>query len=295
MSATLSSMTGYARAERQSGSLRMRIELKSVNGRGLDLRLRLSPGLDAVEIPLRQALSKALNRGSINMVVTLESSGGAGAVRVNQQALSSVLAAIEHLRGQITTAMPQPEAILALPGVLESEDGAGEHDEAAQSALILDCAAEAIERLQAARQQEGAAIAAVLHTHLDTIASLAASAESHPSRSRAAMEARLAGQLAALRQDITLPPERLAQEALLLATKADIQEELDRLHAHVAAARKLIAEGGPVGRRLDFLAQEFNREANTLCSKSNAVDLTAIGLDLKAVIDQLREQVQNIE
>jgi uncharacterized protein (TIGR00255 family) len=124
---------------------------------------------------------------------------------------------------------------------------------------------------------------------------LVASAQTHPARSRAAIEARLRDQIETLAQDITLPQDRLAQEALLLATKADIQEELDRLGAHIAAARKLIAEGGPVGRRLDFLAQEFNREANTLCSKSNAVELTAIGLDLKAAIDQLREQIQNIE
>ncbi len=295
MSQTLSSMTGFARAERQAGPLRVRIELKSVNGRGLDMRLRLAPGLDAVEIPLRQLLSKALNRGSINLVVSLERSAGAGALRINQQALSTVLDALDQLRARVTTAMPQPEGILALPGILETEDGAEGLDEEEQSALILDCAGEAIERLKSARLQEGAEIAAVLHTQLEAIAALVASAEAHPSRSRAVIEARLRDQLALLGQDAALPADRLAQEALLLATKADIQEEIDRLRAHIIAARKLIDGGGPVGRRLDFLAQEFNREANTLCSKSNAVDLTAIGLDLKAVIDQLREQIQNIE
>lgn len=288
-------MTGFARAERQAGLLRARVELKSVNGRGLDMRLRLAPGLDAVEIPLRQLVSRGLSRGSINLVVSLDRAGASGAVRVNPEALASVVAALDLVRRQVDTAMPQPEGILALPGVLETQERAGEADEDEQAALILACAAEAIERLQAARKQEGAEIAAVLLSQLDAIAMLVAAAEAHPSRSRAAIEARLNGQLALLRQDIALPQDRLAQEALLLATKADIQEELDRLRAHVVAARKLIAEGGTVGRRLDFLAQEFNREANTLCSKSNAVELTAIGLDLKAVIDQLREQIQNIE
>lgn len=294
MSAALSSMTGFARAERQAGPLRVRIELKSVNGRGLDMRLRLAPGLDAVEIPLRQLLSKTLSRGSINLVVTLDRGSGSGAVRVNPQALATVIAALEDLR-QVDAAPPRLDGILALPGVLELDDGAGATDEDEQAALILGCAAEAIERLKAARLQEGAEIAAVLRGQLDSIALLVDKAEAHPARSRAAIEARLRAQLAALREDPGLPQERLAQEALLLATKADIQEELDRLRAHIAAARTLIEQGGPVGRRLDFLAQEFNREANTLCSKANAVDLTAIGLDLKAVIDQLREQVQNVE
>ncbi|MHA6298844.1 YicC/YloC family endoribonuclease [Devosia sp. CAU 1758] len=287
-------MTGFARAERQAGNLRVRIELKSVNGRGLDMRLRVAPGLDMVEIPLRQLLSRALTRGSINLLATLDRGANGGAVRVNAQALATVIAALEELR-QVDSAPPRLDGILALPGVLEVDDGAGAVDEEAQSALILDCAAEAIERLKAARLQEGAEIAAVLLGQLDAITALVAQAESHPSRSRAAVEARLREQLAALSADISLPQDRLAQEALLLATKADIQEEIDRLRAHVAAARKLIGEGGPVGRRLDFLAQEFNREANTLCSKANAVELTSIGLDLKAAIDQLREQVQNIE
>jgi uncharacterized protein (TIGR00255 family) len=294
VSAALSSMTGFARAERQSGTLRVRIELKSVNGRGLDMRLRLATGLDAVEIPLRQLLSKALSRGSVNLLASLDRGATAGAVRVNQQALDTILAALQDLR-QVDSAPPRLDGILALPGVLEVDDGAGDIDEDAQSALILNCANEAIDRLKAARLEEGAEIANVLLGQLDQITTLVAQAEAHPSRSRAAIETRLREQLAALSADISLPPERIAQEALLLATKADIQEEIDRLRAHVAAARKLIADGGPVGRRLDFLAQEFNREANTLCSKANAVELTAIGLDLKASIDQLREQVQNIE
>lgn len=292
---TLASMTGFARAERQGDGLRLRVEIKSVNGRGLDLRLRLAPGLDAQEIPLRQLLSKALSRGSVNLVATLDRPAGSGAVRVNQQALAAVLAALDDLGQRVAADPPRLDAILALPGVLSLDDGAGEMDEEAPAALLLACAAEAIDRLKAARAQEGAAIAAVLLAHLDAITALVDRAEAHPARSREVVEVRLRDQLAALCADPALPADRLAQEALLLATKADIQEELDRLRAHIAAARALIAEGGPVGRRLDFLAQEFNREANTLCSKANAVELTAIGLDLKAAIDQLREQVQNIE
>ncbi|MEQ9636514.1 MAG: YicC/YloC family endoribonuclease [Devosia marina] len=288
-------MTGFARAERQLGDMRLRVELKSVNSRGLDLRLRLGPGLDALEIPLRQLLSRSLARGAINLVLTLDRSAGAGAVRLNQQALAGVLAAIAQVRQHVTTDLPRPEGILALPGVLETGEEAGEIDEDQQTELVLDCARHALVSLQAARRQEGAEIAAVLLSHLDTIADLVLRAEAHPSRDRAKIEARLREQIAALRDDASLPQDRLAQEALLLATKADIQEELDRLRAHIAAARKLIGDGGAVGRRLDFLAQEFNREANTLCAKANAVELTAIGLDLKAAIDQLREQVQNVE
>ncbi|UYO01283.1 MAG: YicC family protein [Devosia sp.] len=288
-------MTGFARAERQAGGLRVRLELKSVNGRGLDMRLRLAPGLDAVDIPLRQIVSRALSRGSINLVVTLDQPRGGGAPRINQKVLGAVLLALDDLKHSIESAPPRVDGILALPGVLEFDDGAGDLDEDELSALILACAGEAVDALKAARCEEGAAIAGVLYSQLDVIAELVERAAVHPARSREAIEARLRQQVSLLQQEAGLPLERIAQEALLLATKADIQEELDRLRAHIEAARKLIAEGGPVGRRLDFLAQEFNREANTLCSKSNAVDLTAIGLDLKAVIDQLREQVQNIE
>jgi TIGR00255 family protein len=295
VTAALSSMTGFARAERQSGAMRLRVEIKSVNGRGLDMRLRLAPGLDAAEIALRQLLGKTLSRGSVNLTASIDRQAGTGAVRVNKQALETVLAVIEDLDSRIVAGPARLDGILALPGVLELDDGAGDADEDELSRLLLDCAAEAVEKLAAARREEGAEIATVLSGHLDIIAELVARAEAHPARSREHVEARLREQLALLAADIALPQDRIAQEALILATKADIQEELDRLRAHIAAARKLIGEGGPVGRRLDFLAQEFNREANTLCSKANAVELTAIGLDLKAAIDQLREQVQNIE
>jgi uncharacterized protein (TIGR00255 family) len=295
MSASLASMTGFARATREADGLRLRVEMRSVNGRGLDLRLRMAPGLDAFEVPLRQQLSKAFSRGSISVNVALDRVGGTGAVRVNEQALATIIAALDDLSQRVTASPASLDGILALPGVLEVDDGAGALDEERLGELVLACGAETIANLAAARRQEGAAIAVVLLDQLATIEALVAKADAHPACTREHIAAQLARQLEALKQDATLSPDRLAQEALLLATRADIREELDRLRAHIVAARKLIADGGPVGRRMDFLAQEFNREANTLCSKANAVDLTAIGLDLKAVIDQLREQVQNIE
>src|SRR5690606_14720276 len=189
---------------------------------------------------------------------------------------------------------PSVDGLLALPGVLVFEE-AEAVDEDAIGALVLQATRQALSALRQSRQEEGERITHTLRAQIDQIAELVQAAASHPARSRETIAARLREQLDNLGQQTDISPDRLAQEVLLLVTKADIQEEIDRLRAHIEGARKLIAQGGPVGRRLDFLAQEFNREANTLCSKSNAVELTTIGLDLKAVIDQLREQVQNIE
>lgn len=289
-------MTGYARATGAAPGAAFACEVKSVNGRGLDLRLRLAPGLDALEVDIRQLVGKTLSRGSVTINLTVEREGAGGDLVVNRQALDTVLAAMADLSTRIDADRPRLEGILALKGVLEQRDHPLAPDEEEQlTSAILACVGEALAHLATARRQEGAHIAAVLLAQLDAIEALVARAEQHPSRSREAIAARLRQQLAQLAGDIAIPEDRLAQEALLLATKADIREELDRLTAHLANARQLIRSGGAVGRRLDFLAQEFNREANTLCSKSNAVELTSIGLDLKAAIDQLREQVQNIE
>ncbi len=294
MTSRLASMTGYARSDAAFGAARLRVELKSVNGRGLDIRTRLAPGLDAFDIPLRQLLSQSLSRGSVNLSVSVERQGAAGAVTVNQAALDTVLAAIQSLAQRVDAQRPTLDGILALPGVLAVEEGKA-LDEEGLEPVLMAAAREAIAGLLKSRLEEGARIAEILSAQIDTIAALVEEADSHPARSRDTIAARLSQQVDALRQEADISPERLAQEALVLATKADIQEEIDRLRAHIAGARALLASAGPVGRRLDFLAQEFNREANTLCSKSNAVELTAIGLDLKAAIDQLREQVQNIE
>lgn len=294
MTSCLSSMTGYARSDAGFDGARLRVELKSVNGRGLDIRTRLAPGLDAFDLPIRQILTQGLSRGSLNVSVTIERQGRAAGVVVNQRALEAVLAAMADLKGRVDADPPRLDGILALPGVLVLEESSS-LDEEALGPILLDCARAALTALQKSRQEEGARIAEILTRQLDTIADLVDRAADHPARSREAIASRLQQQVESLRQEADISPDRLAQEALVLATKADIQEEIDRLRAHIASARALLLAAGPAGRRLDFLAQEFNREANTLCSKSNAVDLTTIGLDLKAVIDQLREQVQNIE
>lgn len=296
MSQPLASMTGYARATGAVPGASFACEVKSVNGRGLDIRLRLAPGFDALESELRQLVGKMVSRGSLTFNLSVERDGAGGDLLLNRQALATVLAAIDELGGTLAAAPPSLDGILGLKGVLEQRDRPmSTSNEAALTAAILDSAAQALLDLVVARRQEGSQIAVVLLDRLDEIDALVQRAEAHPARSREAILAKLRQQVSDLAADITISEDRLAQEALLLATKADIREELDRLVAHLASARQLIRGGGAVGRRLDFLAQEFNREANTLCSKANAVELTAIGLDLKAVIDQLREQVQNIE
>ncbi len=297
MSQKLASMTGYARGSGTAHGTNFACEIKSVNARGLDVRLRLAPGLDALESGLRRRIGKAIARGSISLSLNLDAGGGGTDVVVNEQALRTVIAALDALSHRIEAQAPRLDGILGLKGVLvERDNPLSATAEAALHAAILDCADRCLADLIASRRQEGAQLAVVLRERLDEIAALTRLAEAHPSRQRGAIQERLRQQLAELAGSGTaLNQERLEQEALLLAGKADIREELDRLAAHIATARKLVAEGGPVGRKLDFLSQEFNREANTLCSKSNAVELTTIGLDLKTAIDQLREQVQNIE
>ncbi|MBU1304521.1 MAG: YicC family protein [Alphaproteobacteria bacterium] len=289
-------MTGYARVTGAVPGAGFVCEIKSVNSRGLDIRIRLTPGLDALEGEIRQLIGKMVSRGAINCAVTVERDGAGGNVVVNQQALNTILAAIADLGTRITAPPPTLEGILGLKGVLDQREAPMSVDaEQALTSAIVQAVSQALVDLVIARRQEGCKLGASMVQILDEMDACMVLAAAHPARSREAIQHRLHQQIATLADDLTIAPDRLAQEAMLLAIKADIREELDRLSAHVASARQLIASGGAVGRRLDFLAQEFNREANTLCSKSNAVELTAIGLDLKAAIDQLREQVQNIE
>lgn len=297
MPSPLSSMTGYSRTMGNAQGCNFQCELKSVNGRGLDLRIRLANGLDALEQQTRRILSSILTRGSVTLNVTLTREHGGSEIGVNQQALGAVLDALDTLSGRIETDRPTLDGILNLKGVLESrETHLSEESERQLHAAILDSIGTCVQSLAAARAEEGEALRTVLNAHIDTIEALTQQAIDHPSRKRELFLEKLTKQVETLANgNMGLSEERLHQEALLLATKADIQEELDRLTAHVNSARKQIAEGGAIGRKLDFLAQEFNREANTLCSKSHVVELTAIGLDLKATIDQLREQVQNLE
>lgn len=293
----LSSMTGYARAQGAAPGIAFSVEIKSVNARGLDVRMRVTPGYDALEGEIRRRIAKALSRGSVTVNLNIDREGEGGRVVVNRQALDAVLAAIKEIGALTNSPRPTPDGILGLKGVLEQHDAPLDPD--AEDHLyeaIYAAVDKALDDLRVSRRAEGVHLGEILDRQVSEIARLRDLAAAHPGRSRDAVLSRLKEQIADLvASNAGLSEDRLAQEALLLATKADIREELDRLAAHVAAARSLLAQGGPVGRKLDFLSQEFNREANTLCSKSNAVDLTAIGLDLKAVIDQFREQVQNLE
>ena len=293
----LSSMTGFARSHGVSGSYAWAWELKSVNAKGLDVRLRLPPGWDAVELPVRSRAAERLARGSVYGTLTVGRQGVAPIVRVNEPVLNAVLATLKTLSGKVDAQPPRLDGILTLKGVIEvvDEDEREEERLAAEQAVVAGFD-QAVAELAAMRRREGVALGQVLTQRLTEIAALTARAEAAPGRRPEAIRARIAEQVATLLEaSARFDPDRLHQEAILIASKADIREELDRLASHVAQAERLIADGGAVGRRLDFLSQELNREANTLCSKSNDVALTNIGLELKSVVEQFREQVQNLE
>lgn len=294
----LNSMTGFARVEGSSAAARWHWELRSVNGKGLDARFRLPSGLDRLDARLRAELARQLRRGNCQITLTLERTAEASPLRVNRDALRVVVDAVGELRRTMETAPPRPEGILALKGVLENAEDVEETEEerAAFEEALVSSFAEAVTALARARAEEGAKLESILRDQIALVEKLTADAAACPAAAPEAIKARLMAQVSELLgASPSLPEERLAQEAAILATKADIREELDRLAAHVAQARELLASAEPVGRRLDFLTQEFNREANTLCSKAADVSLTRIGLDLKTVIDQFREQVQNVE
>jgi uncharacterized protein (TIGR00255 family) len=293
----LSSMTGFARADGAHGSYRWTWELKSVNAKGLEVRLRLPPGWDSVEVPVRARAAEALTRGTVYATLTTSREGVTPVVRVNEPVLAAVLSAMNDIGKRIDAAPAQLDGILAFKGVIEVIDEVEGDDErrVAEAAFVAGFG-EAVAGLAEARRHEGAAMGAVLTQRLDAIAALTARAEEAPGRRPEAIRERLKEQVALLLDAADrFDADRLHQEAILIAAKVDIREELDRLAAHVAQGRRLLNEGGAVGRRLDFLAQELNREANTLCSKSNDVELTNVGLELKSVVEQFREQVQNLE
>ncbi len=293
----LSSMTGFARGHGVCGPYAWSWEIKSVNAKGLDLRLRLPPGWDAVEVPARKNATEKLSRGTVYANLTVERKGVLPTVKVNEPVLAAVLATLKSLSGKVDAAKPTLDGILALKGVIEiTEEDEREEDRAAAEAAIVAGFDRLLADLIVMRREEGATLGRLLSARLDEIAALAARAEAAPGRKAEAIKARLAEQVATLLSASTrFDSDRLHQEAILMAAKADIREELDRLASHVEQARKMIADGGPVGRRLDFLAQELNRESNTLTAKSNDVELTNIGLGLKSTVEQFREQVQNLE
>lgn len=294
---TVASMTGFARAQGSLGPWRFAWELKSVNSKGLDLRLRTPPNFDAVEVKARAAVSARLTRGAVFANLTSKREDEGVAARVNRVALDRLLAALDDVPLHASLRPASLDGLLSVRGVIEIIEP--EDDEAQRAELesrILAALETALDALVASRRTEGAALAAVLGARLARIGALAAQADALPARQPDAVRARLAQQIAALLESAEgLDANRLHQEAVLIAVKSDIREELDRLKTHVETGRRLLAGGGPIGRRLDFLAQELGRESNTLCAKSNDAALTAIGLDLKIEVEQWREQVQNIE
>ena len=290
-------MTGFARHQGVVGAYAWVWEIRSVNAKGLDLRLRLPPGWDALEPTLRARAADAVARGTLHASLNVAREGVAPVVKVNDQVLQAVIATMTSLAGRVEAAPARLDGILAIKGVIEVTDAdEREEDRAAAQAAVAKGFDAALSDLVKMRRQEGEALGRVLAVRLAEIATLVARAEASPGRQPEAIKARLAGQIAVLLESSErFDADRLHQEAVLIASKADVREELDRLTAHVAQATRMLRDGGAVGRRLDFLAQEFNRETNTLCAKASDMELTNIGLELKSLVEQFREQVQNLE
>ena len=293
----VSSMTGFARSDGEAEGCAFAWELRSVNARGLDIRLRLPAGWEGLEPRLRKDLSGVLSRGSVSATLSVTREGPPARLRVNADALEQIIRLMSELQGRIAAEPPRLDGLLALRGVLEPiEDGEEPQARSAAEGALLSGFKAALDALLEMRRSEGAALGQVILGRLDEIATLTEAAAASAALQPATLRQRLREMVAELLDAApALPEERLAQEAALLIARGDASEEIDRLRAHAAAARALVAEGGAIGRRLDFLCQELNREANTLCSKSADLELTRIGLALKAAIEQLREQVQNIE
>lgn len=293
----LQSMTGFARRQGTSGRWRWAWELRSVNGKGLDLRLRLPPGLERMETDVRRIASVHFSRGNMQANLSVSTGENRFEAVLNQETLANVLALRDQLAGIIDPEPLRLDTLLSIRGLVEFRETEDSEEEiAARDVDITAGLLTALSDLKLMREQEGAALSRVLLNHVSAIESLALAIENDPSRRPQEISARIKAQVALLMDGLgALDRDRLHVEAALLATRADVSEEIDRLKAHVAAARDLLERGGPVGRKLDFLAQEFNRESNTICSKSNAAAVTAAGIELKVVIDQFREQVQNLE
>ena len=293
----LVSMTGFADAQGAREGARWRWEAKSVNGRGLDLRLRMPPGFDGIEPAARMLANERFRRGSIQAALTYEESESVTGLRVDPVALAAAVRIAKEVATETGLPPARIDGLLALKGVIvQADNGLGDATERAKrDAAILETLASAFDALRRARKTEGAKLAAILTSQIDEIARLTAEAGTLAATQPAALRDRLSAQLKELLEPGAVQEDRLAQEAALLAARADVREELDRLAAHVQEARTLLASEDAIGRKLDFLAQEFNREANTLCSKSSDIQLTRTGLALKAAIDQFREQAQNLE
>ena len=292
----LSGMTGFSRREGALDAWTWAVEARSVNGRNLEVRFRGPPGFDALERLAREAAQARFQRGQITIGLQARRAESAGAVRINIEQLERYIDLAERYVRQGRAALPAMDGLYGLRGVLESVDDSDEAEARAgvEAAMALTLA-EALDGLKGARSDEGRALAPILGGQIDRVESLVADAETEAERQVESIRVRFARRLGELLPDRPDIDALVVQEAAVLAAKADVREELDRLTSHVAAARGLIGGEAAAGRRLDFLAQEFMREANTLCSKSATTALTATGLELKAVIDQFREQVQNVE
>ena len=293
----LVSMTGFADAQGAAAGVRWRWEAKSVNGRSFDVRLRLPMGFESIEPPARILAADRFRRGNIQATLTFEPVDGARALKLDPVALAAAVKIAKEIAAESGLAPARIDGILALKGVLVQDEVLALETpaRAARDAAILESFAHALDSLVRARGIEGAKLATILKRLIDEIEQLTATARDASAAQPAALRERLLLQIRELIASRELSEERVAQEAALLAAKADVREELDRLSSHAQEARTLISSGEAVGRKLDFLAQEFNREANTLCSKSADISLTRIGLALKAAIDQFREQAQNVE
>ena len=293
---TVASMTGFARREGGDAQQTWVWEAKSVNGKGLDVRVRVPSGLDRLEHEVRGRVPKVCARGNVSVSLSVERADQRLQLRVNREMLDQLVRLTRELREEVDAEPPRLDGLLNVRGVLETVEAPEDESERAarEQAMCADLQA-LLDDLAAARVQEGTALHQMAESHLAEIARLTEEARQAAASQPAALRERLRKQVQELLDTRTgVSEERLAQEAALLASKADVREELDRLDAHVTAARELLESGGAIGRRLDFLCQEFNREANTLCSKAGDVALTRTGLSLKNAVEQLREQVQNI-
>jgi uncharacterized protein (TIGR00255 family) len=294
---TVASMTGFARREGGDDTVTWTWEAKSVNAKGLDVRVRLPTGLDALEPKVRTAAQAHLARGNLSVNLNIDRGSRPMTLQVNRDLLDQLLDVAAELQGRIDAAPPRVDGLLNVRGVLETvETPEGDDVRASREAAMAADLDALLAELAAVRRDEGARMKAAVLAHLDEIARLAAEARTTAEAQPEALRERMRRQVAELLDaEVGVPEDRLAQEAAILANKSDVREELDRLDAHEAAAREMLDGGGVIGRKLDFLCQEFNREANTLCSKAQDVALTRIGLALKNSVEQLREQVQNIE
>ena len=293
----LSSMTGFARSHGASGPYTFEWELKSVNAKGFDLRLRMPPGWDELEALAKKRAGELLSRGTVYANLSVKRADATQTVRINEEVLASIVKVAGELAQRIDAVAPSIDGLLSIKGVIEVAEPESNEDEdkAAREAAAM-AFEQALASLVEMRRREGAALGDILRQRMDEIERLSKRAEAAPGRKPEAIRARLAEQIAALLETSDrFDADRLNQEAILIATKADIREELDRIASHITQAREILGKGGAVGRRLDFLAQEFNREVNTTCSKSNDIELTNIGLEMKNVVEQFREQVQNLE